>query len=436
MKYNFNAKRTTLVTIMLTLSGLTSFQSQAITLKEAYDLARSSDPLLQQSAAALNNSKENIVQAKAALLPSIDGEIKSNWQENSNIDDSNDQGYAVNLKQPVYSPALNSAYNKVKIFDDQAKLNYQISEQNLIKRVLDAYVDAMIAKSSLSTAQAQERAIKRRLDRVNAEFEVGVIAITDVHEAQASYDNTKVNLIISQGQLETSLEALQRLTQITVDAVDNLDSSYKITELKPITSSHWVNKAINENLSILSGKQNIDAAQQDKDIASAALKPSVNIQASHSYIDDNKTGFNTNNQIALVLSMPIYSGGALRSKVRQAVTTKGIEKSKQRDLIREITQNTRSLIRDIQTNVLAIKARKQSIISSQAALDAVSEGLNVGTRNIVDLLQAEQSLFSAKNEYSTSRLNHVKMLFNLEQLLGDLETTDLEGLSAFLSIDK
>ena len=418
------------------LSTLIASNLHAMSLQDAYQLASQSDPLLQQAATRFESSEENIIQAKAALRPTVNGQLKADWKDASNTNSSNTKSYAINLSQPVYSPALGSAYNKVKIAQQQAKLQYQLSEQDLVLRTLNAYIAAMIAKSDLTTAQAQERAIQRRLERVNAEFEVGVIAITDVHEAQATYDNTKVSLIISQGQLDNSFEALQRLTDKSVKQVDSLKSSYKIDPLSPSNPQHWIDQAISSNLTILSGKTSIEASQQDIDIAGAALKPSVDLQASHSRENNSLQGTRSDNQIALVLSMPLYNGGSLRSKVRQTMSAQQIEKSKQQDNIRNVTQITRTLIRDIHTNVLAITARKQSIVSSKAALEAVNEGFKVGTRNIVDVLQSEQSLFSAENQYATARLNHIKMLFNLQFQLGKLDKSDITDMAKWMKTEK
>ncbi|OUS35937.1 hypothetical protein A9R01_06295 ['Osedax' symbiont bacterium Rs2_46_30_T18] len=413
-------------------SMLTPLGSHAQSLQEVYRLAVISDPLLQQAGSKLISSRENIVQAKAALLPSIDGELKSSWNDDSNASPNNSKSYEVSLRQPVYSPALSSGYKKVKIIDTQAQLQHQQSQQDLIIRTVDAYINSMIAKSNLSTAQAQERAIKQRLDTVNAEFEVGVIAITDVHEAKASYDNAKVDLIISEGKLQNSFEALQRLTGQTITDVDSLNESYATSPLAPADPQHWISLALANNKSVLLANYSIDSAREDTSIASSNTKPSVDLTASHSRTDHSVTGQNTNNRVSLVLSVPLFNAGSLNSKIRQALSAEDIAKSQQQDTIRAVTQTIRSLTRDIQTNSLAIAAREQSIISSRAALAAISEGFKVGTRNIVDLLQAEQALFSAENDHATARLEHLRLQFKLDFQLGSVADADIAELAQFM----
>jgi len=413
-------------------AAFSAIPSHGTTLQEAYQFALNSDPALQQSSSRVFNAKENISQAKAALLPTVTGQLQANWQDKSNANSNHWEAYSVNLSQPIYSPALRSAYKKVKTLDLQAKISHNQSEQSLILRTTQAYIDTMIAHSNLTNSEAQERAIKRRLDRIKAQFEVGVIAVTDVHEAKASYDNAKVNLIISEGDLQNSYEALQRLTDHTISQTDSLSTDYLAQVLSPANASFWVKKAMANNLAIKLGKTAIESASYDTAIANSQRKPSVNLQASHSRTNHSLDGSYSNNQVSVVLSMPLFNGGSLSSKVRQSVSAQNITKSEQQDNIRAVTQLTRSLVRDIQTNVLAIHARQQSIVSSKAALSAISAGFDAGTRNIVDLLQAEQAVFSAQNQYSSAKLNHIKLNFNLKYQLGTLAQDDIIALSRWL----
>ncbi|NQZ30169.1 MAG: TolC family outer membrane protein [Oceanospirillaceae bacterium] len=407
-------------------------QVQATSLQEAYQLAVNSDPLLQQSASRLLNSQENIHQAKAALLPTVNGTLQADWQDASNAEQSNSKAYGITLSQPVYSPALTSAYKKVKTLQQQSEISHRQSEQNLILRTSQSYLNAMLAQSKLTTSQAQERALKQRLDTINVQYDVGIIAITDVHEAKASYDNAKVDLIISEGALQNSLEALQRLTGTIITDINSLSDKYQAKTLEPNQADHWVAQAKANNLEVLFGKIAIESAGYDTRIASASRMPSVNLAASHSRTKHSLNGTYSNNKITLALSVPLFNGGSLSSQVRQAISNQNIAKAQQQDNIRAVTQLTRSSVRDIQTNVLAISARKQSITSSAAALDAISAGFDAGTRNIVDLLQAEQALFSAKNEYASARLNHIKLHLNLKYQLGTLSGKDITELNNLL----
>lgn len=414
---------------ILLLLNLNNTSSYAKGLEDIYKLALLSDPMIKKSTAILTSSKENLNQAKATLHPTIGGEYSTQWDRYNSNTNSNDQVYTLSLTQPIYSPALDAGYNKVKVSYDLSKLKYIQDQQNLIYRTVDSYISAMIAKTNLSTAKEQERSIKQRLDQINAEFDVGIIAITDVYEAKASYDNARVSVIVSEGALDNSFEALHRLTGSSVSTVQVLSSNYSVRTITPENPRYWVKQGIKNNLSILIAQSNVELSLEDTNIAKSNLKPSIELQMAHIGSDGSNTGWVTNNNIALVLNVPLYAGGSLNSKVRQSVSNEEVQKEEYQDTIRVVSQKIRSLARDIKTNVLAINARKQSIKSSQAALDAVSEGFKNGTRNIVDILQVEESLFNAKNKYETLRLEHMRLQFKLKFETGFVSDNNIIELS-------
>ncbi|MGB1239620.1 MAG: TolC family outer membrane protein [Pseudomonadales bacterium] len=421
-------------TALLPFVGLCLLSSavNAASLVDVYTKAKASDPQLLSAAASFQSSAEDVVQAKAALRPNISGELNAKLQDSAASERANSQGYSINLTQPIYSPALGSALERVEINDQIAKLRYQQSEQNLIVRTVDAYIAAMTAKSNLTTAIAREKAIKRRLDQARVEFDVGVIAITDVHEAKASYDNARVDRIVREGELENSYQSLQRLSGEAINNVDTLDSKYPIEHLEPLTSSYWVERASEGNLALIMAEQNIEASSKDTAIAKSDRRPNLELQASHSGSEDSERGWSRDSQLSLVLNVPIYQGGALNSKVRQSLSAQEVARQNYQDNLREVTQTTRRLVRDIETNILAIAARKQSIVSSQAALNAVNEGFKAGTRNIVDLLQAEDSLFSARNNYATARLEQVRLLLSLKFQTGEIAEQDIQDIAKWM----
>ncbi len=426
------SKRIFLKLTLLTVITLEAATANATSLTDVYDLAANHDPSLAQAKYKLQISTEDIIQAKSTLLPTINGQIQADWNNDADSNSTNSQSYTINLTQALYAPALGSAINKVRNLDLQANLVFQQTEQLLIVNTVSAYIDAMIAHNNMTSSQAQEQSFKKSLARIRAQFEVGVSANEDLQEAQAVYDNAKIALIISEGELENSLELLQRLTGSSIDSINSLSTDYPTAILEPSDAQHWIEQATSNNLDILLGKKAVESSRFDTQIASAERKPKVDITAYHQRYNHNSNGNTTDNQVALVLSVPLFNGGALNSKVRQSAILENIEKSKQLDTIRSITQQTKSTVRDIRTNALAINARKQSIVSSLAAMRAVQEGYKLGTRNITDLLDAQQKLFQAKNEHENSRLMHISLLFNLKRLMGSVAKDDITQLSQWM----
>jgi len=426
------SKRTICKLSLYALMTFNAMATHAISLSKAYDLATNYDPNLAQAKYRLMVSAEDIIQAKSTLLPTINGQLQADWNNDADSNSTDSQSYIINLTQALYAPALSSAINKVSNLDAQANLSLRQAEQSLVVDTVNAYINAMIAHNTMVSNQAQERSFQKSLTKVKVEFEVGISANEDVQEAQAAYDNAKIALIISKGELDNSLELLQRLTGVDVDNVHSLSNDYPTAVLEPSDSNHWVAQAVSNNLDILLGKKLVESSRFDTQIASAERKPKVDIKAYHQRYNHNTYGNTTDNQVAVVLSVPLFNGGALNSKVRQSATLENIEKSKQLNTIRAVTQQTKSAVRDIQTNALAIRARKQSIVSSLAAMRAVKEGYKLGTRNITDLLEAEQKLFEAKNEHKNARLKHISLLFNLKKLLGSVANDDITQLSQWL----
>ena len=431
MKFVTYAIRATLFASLCSSATLVS----AGTLEEIYQKALNNDAQLKIAEATYRANKEALPQARAGLLPNINATANTSYTD-ADTASFNNHGYTVSLVQPVFSAARWFTFQQGQTLDEQAQLRFDLAQQNLILQSIDTYLNVLRAKSNLETAESQERAIKRRLDQVNAQFEVGLIAITDVHEAQASYDNARVSLIEAEGALDNSYEALERLTGETITQTDLLSPEYPIQEITPADPESWLTKALTENIGLQLVKADIAVARKNAQIAKSGHLPTIDLSATH---DKDKGTFSSNdwsesNVVGLTLSLPIFQGGATSSRTRQAYAQMDASMQTYEDTERGVKQSTRSLFRNIKTNVLSVFARQQSIISSQAALDATSEGFSVGTRNVVDVLAAEQALYAAKRDYANARFDYVLNLFTFKQQIGTLSPEDLTGLDNWLII--
>ncbi|BBB25758.1 TolC family outer membrane protein [Amphritea japonica] len=423
----------TLLAAAISCALITSHASAAA-LTDIYQQALNQDPQLKAAEAASLAGAEALPQSRAGLLPNIALTGNTTWIEAENAD-YNNHGYTVSLSQPLFSAAAWFNYKQGISQSEAAKLQFDQAQQNLILRVVNNYLSVLRAQTSLETSQAQERAIKRRLEQVNAQFEVGLIAITDVQEAQASFDNAKVSRILAEGDLDNSFQALERLTGQPLSNIDPLDKDYPVENISPIASKAWIEKAQSGNLSLKVAQANTEAARRQAQAASSGHLPTLSLTASHDR--DKGTSVSNDwaetNQIGLTLSMPIFSGGATSSTSRQAEYGLTQARFTQDDTLRGVIQETRNLLRNLQTNVLSVAARQQSILSSETALKATEEGFNVGTRNVVDVLQAEQQLYSSQRDYANARYDYIQNLFSFKQQLGTLNPDDLIGLDQWLS---
>ncbi|MDO6593510.1 TolC family outer membrane protein [Neptuniibacter sp. 1_MG-2023] len=419
--------------LTLAVSSVLATSVNAGQLADIYQLALNNDPQLKAAEAAYNADKEIEIQSRASLLPSLS--LSANTTSvDSDTANYNNHGYTLALSQPVFNAASWFTFKQGKVLSQQASLQFDAEQQTLISRTVEAYLSVLRAKSELQTLEAQERAIKRRLDQVNAQFEVGLIANTDVQEAQASYDNARVARISAEGDLDNSYEELARLTGQNFDVIAELAEDYPIEEPTPTQAKPWLDKAMTSNLNLKIANLATESARRAAQAGHAGHYPTLSLSASYDY--DNGTsstdyGIDTSS-IGLTLSVPLYSGGSVSSKSRELEQRLVQTQFNKDDTLRAVIQSTRSLLRDLRTGALSVRALKQSIKSSEIALQATEEGYNVGTRNVVDVLQAEQQLYTSKRDYATARFNFVQNLITFKQQIGTLSPEDINELDRWL----
>ncbi len=422
-----------LMTYALVLLAGHSGTSLAGDLADIYQQALKNDPQLKSAEANYRAGSEDLPQARAGLLPqaSLTADTR---KIDTDTAEYNNHGYTVSLTQPVFDASAWFTFKQGQILTEQALTQFELAQQSLIQRTVEAYLGVLNADSQLETALAQERAIKRRLDQVNAQFEVGLIASTDVQEAQATYDNALVTRISAQGDLDNSYEALERLSGESYQRVASLSPDYPIAAPVPAAPQEWLAKAWQSNLSLKIARYGSESARRAAQAARSDHLPVLSLTAGHDY-DSGNLSFDDQSKtdsIGLTLSVPLYSGGATESRSRQLQYSLQQAQFDEEDALRNVTQTTRSLLRNLNTNALRVDALKQSIRSSELALKATEEGYRVGTRNVVDVLQAEQQLYSAKRDYASARFDFVSNLISFKLQLGTLSPEDINTLDGWL----
>lgn len=401
---------------------------QAKQLADLYQQARNYDAELLAAQAQSNAGLQAAPLALANTLPSV---TLTGSASDSNVSDIA-TGFTLSLSQPLFD--LNKWYNydRAQTLTEQAKLGLSLAEQGLILRVVNAYLDILSAQATLEVAESRERALSRRLDQVNAQFDVGLIALTDVLEARASYDDARVGLIDAKGALANSYEAMERVSGSAINSVAPLSPDYPITGLEISDTEQWVAKALQGNLQLQSAQLGEQAATQNLEAYRAAAMPTLSLSASLNSGEDNFMRNRADSQVGLTLTVPLYRGGATTAAEKQAEYQAAQSGYEYDDTLREITQSTRTLVRQIETSVASVEARMKSIESRETALEATEQGFEVGTRNVVDVLDAENALYVARQNYVDARLGHIKTQFALKQTVGTLSPDDIATLDKWL----
>jgi len=402
---------------------------------------------------------EAVPQARAALLPNLSatGTVQDTRTSIDSVDtpagssspasSRSGNSYQANLSQPLFNAAAWFQLKAAESTSQQASLEFSATEQDLILQSAQVYFNILRAQDGLATSKAEEAAFKRQLDQSNERFDVGLSDKTDVLESQAGYDTSVANRIIAQQQVDNAFQALTTLTNREYSAVDGMRHSLPIMPPTPSDAKAWVDTAAQQNLRLLSSNYAVDAADESLRQSKSGHAPTVTAVASYGKGDNDNFGFSNSGQlgsprygsdvaqgqVGLQLNVPIFSGGLTSSQVRQSYEQLNQTEQSREQLRREVVQNTRNLYRAVTSDVQQVQARKQSVISNQSSLEATQIGYQVGTRNIVDVLNAQRALYTSVRNYNDARYGYILDNLSLKQAAGTLSPADLEALAAFLN---
>ncbi len=410
-------------------------------LVDLYNLALKSDTQIAIAESSLNTVRIRRDQSSSAIKPQIN--FSANVTEyktdvtGSGQDDYRNTGYSLTLTQSLLNYDSWNAIDEADAYVAQAEAQYEAEKQNLIIRVATAYFDLLAAEDDLELAKAEKRAIDQQLNQTKQRFEVGLSAITDVHEAQAGYDLAVAQEIAAQSALDNAREAIHEIAGRGIGNIAKLTSEVPLTSPDPADIQSWVDLALQKNLSVIAQQAAMKASSESLDRAKAGHYPTLNLVAGHSYSDSNGSSAFTNrettsNNIGLQLSVPIYSGGLTSSKIKEATNTHSQAKTTLEQTRRATVRQSRSAYLAVNAGIGQVKARKQAVASAQKALEATQAGFEVGTRTTVDVLNAQRELFRAESGYSRARYDYLLSLLGLKQAVGNLQLADLTSINSLL----
>jgi len=417
--------------------------ASAENLLDIYRQAQEKDPQLLESKAQRDAAFEKINEAQAANLPQINLGADLNYQK-TNQDDKQTAGTAgasLGLSQAIYrrSNWINSDISEKQATQTDVAYNYE--KQSLIVRTSDAYFSVLAAKDTLEYVNANLDALKRQLDETQQRYNVGMTAITDVHEAKAAYDLASADVITAENNLTNSYESLRQLTGSEHKQLDLLDTQRFTPVALGENSDSWMKLAEENNLQLHQQRIAKDIAKQQIDLAQTGNDPTLDLGANlgSTYTDykNSGTGYDdgtlNSGNIGFKFNLPLYTGGAVDSRVKQAQfnyvsASEALEKS-HRSIQADLYRN----YNDVNAAIGTVRAYQQSVISAESALTATRAGYEVGTRTIVDLLDATRKLYSAKQQLSAARYNYILKRLQLKQIAGNLQEQDLVEVNSGLS---
>ncbi len=458
-------RRLTLAIAITTAPGLlwaetTASLSPRTDLVSIYRQAVANNADLAAARAQFQATREVVPQARAGLLPNLNAGAELN-DTRTDVDTSagtrslsrSGVVYQATLSQPLFRADRWFQLQAAEAISEQAALEYSIAEQNLILQSAQAYFAVLQAQDNLAAVKAEEAAFKRQFDQANERFEVGLSDRTDTLEAQAGFDTARANRMIAERQVEDAFQALFTLTNRSHVALEGIEHSLPVLPPMPNDATAWVDTATQQNLTLLAVDQAVNAAGETLRQRRAGHAPTLDAVASYRKGDNDSLGFSNTGMdeffpgypryngdveqgsIGLRLNIPLYSGGMTNSQTRQAFHQLTQAEQQRESLRRQVVENTRNLHRAVNTDIEQVQARRQSIISNQSALEATEIGYQVGTRNIVDVLDTQRRLYAAVRNYNNARYDYILDNLRLKQAAGTLSPDDLQDLAAYLKAD-
>ncbi len=432
------------ILIGLSLTGFSAV-SHAENLLQVYQQARLSNPDLRKSAADRDAAFEKINEARSPLLPQLglgaDYTYTNGFHDNNGIN-SNETSAALTLTQTIFDMSKWRALTLQEKSAGIQDVTYQTDQQTLILNTATAYFNVLSAIDSLSFTEANKQAVYRQLDQTTQRFNVGLVAITDVQNARSQYDTVLANEVTARNNLDNAVEQLRQVTGNYYPELSSLNvSNLKMDKPQPVNS--LLKEAEGRNLALLQARLSQDLAREQIRYAETGHMPTVGLTASTGVSDTSYDGNNATssqytdrnigqNQIGLNFNLPLYSGGSVTSQVKQAQYNFVGASEQLESAHRNVVQTVRSSFNNINASISSINAYKQAVVSAQSSLDAMEAGYQVGTRTIVDVLDATTTLYNAKQQLSSARYSYLINQLNVKSALGTLNENDLLALNGTL----
>ena len=425
-------------------SSLLVSQAWAENLIDVFELSLSSDPQLLAEAASRQAVGELDDQATANFLPQIDltANTGKTWVDASSQSfggqtEYNDHGYTLSLVQPLYRRQNFVQKEQADIAIEGADASYVAAEQSLIVRVSERYFGVLGAEDDLTFALAEREAIAKQLEQTQQRFDVGMATITDTTEAQAAFDLANAAVIAAENALANANEQLRETSGKYINELTGLQSDSPLVSPEPEDINQWSQTALVQNPSLMVAKSNVDSAAQTIELQKSGHYPSLDLVAQKNYASQSDGNFSGSSKthteaIGLQFNLPIYAGGAVVSRTREAGYRLDQAMQNEEQQRRFVTRQTRESFNGVMSGISRVQALKQAVVSNEKALESTQAGYEVGTRTTVDVLDARRNLFSARRDYARSRYDYILNTLRLKQAAGIVTVEDLVQINSWL----
>jgi outer membrane protein len=416
-------------------------------LLDIYRQARAADTAYAAARATWAAAQERIPQGRAGLLPLASLSASGQYNDRNTRfrdpsvprtnSDFSSTGISLSVTQPIYRRQNLVVYEQALTQVEQADAQFALAAQDLLLRVAQAYFDVLLAQDSVAFAEAQKTAIGQQLEQAKRNFEVGTATITDTHEAQARFDLTTAQEIAARNDLELRRRALEQLIGRGAPPLAVLGTQFALKMPDPARMEPWVDLALRSNLQVRISRSSLTFATQEIARNRGAHFPTVDAFATLSESGSGATGTGSavdtrSSVIGVQVAVPLYQGGAINSRVRESIANEDRARHDLENARRTAEFNARQAFLGITSGAAQVRALEAALISTESQLSSTRLGQEVGVRTQVDVLNAQQLLFSARRDLAQSKYNYILSLLRLEAAIGELTEDDLAAVNQWL----
>jgi outer membrane protein len=449
-----NMRRVSAKTAVAAAFALLSGAGFALDLVGSYEKAQQADPTMRAADQAVLAGREKAVQGDALLKPQIalsGSLVHANEKSSSSLppalaslapsqSSGNVRQVALQLVQPLYDAKASADKKQLHQQTELAEIGYRNAQRDLVQRVAEAYFGVLLARESLRVAQAEKTAVQMQRDRAQARFDVGRGKITDLQEAQARYDSVLAREVCAQGTLALRQAQFEELTGAPAEGLAELHPAFTPAPPQPDSLQAWQFKGLDHGTRVQVKRSELAIASVEIDKYKLSARPTLDLVASltrkgqsgslsPAISPDSSRGAT----IGVQLNIPLFTGGAITSRERESIA----RKSQAEQDLSAAQRDTRLQVQDaflaVKTGVARIAALGQSVLSAQTALEATVRGRDVGSRTEVDVLDAQQRLFTAQLDLAQARNDYLLGRVHLASAVGELEVGDLRALNGYLA---
>jgi outer membrane protein len=415
--------------------------ASAMDLLQAYQAALAVDPVVASAEAQSAATRERIPQARAGLLPSVGANASVSRQTvDTNLAPRRDftaQNYSISLSYPLLRLQNVEAYEQSRLAASIGEAQTAQARQDLVVRVAQAYFDVLAAQDNLATIRAQKAAITEQLAAAKRNFEVGTATVTDQQEAQARFDLSLAQEFAAQNELDVRRAALSQLIGAPVPELQVLRPGVELQAPQPARETDWTDSARQNNLAVQQAEVASEIARREIDRQRYGHYPTLDVVGSVGRAENaaaNFIGIKSNSAaVGLQLSVPLYAGGAIDARVREAAQLRNKSLFDLDNARRQAEQGARSAFLGVNSGLAQVKALEAAERSSQLALDSNLLGYQVGVRINIDVLNAQQQLFTTRRDLARARYDVLVNGLRLKATAGTLSEDDLRAVDSLLT---